>query len=382
MQKPLIDLTSKVHCPYAMLCTGCQLLDLTYGEQLQDKKSQLLELMQRKAVTWAQEPEILSAGSSGLRDRLDFSLQGGRLGLYGKDSQDIVDLEICAQLSPALQAWLTEFRQFQWPVEKGSIRLRVGPQGQKAAWLDFANIDIKKILDEKTLLQKLQSVAFVEIGQRRKVPVWNGTEFKLHDPQLNVWFQTWMNDVAVDLYCHVASFTQPSLAANRLIAGKISSWVSRFPSSRLIEFGSGIGNLTFPALASADSVTACEIDALSLEGLEKSLAELPASLARKKEKIKIHRGDFQKKIVKDFSEFDGVLANPPRSGLMNFLNPLGELQESQRPQFFIYMSCFPESMAVDLAKLKNYGYEISEWALLDQFPQSHHYEVLALLQRK
>jgi 23S rRNA (uracil1939-C5)-methyltransferase len=272
--------------------------------------------------------------------------------------------------------------KIKWPIEKGSIRLRAGPHGEKGVWLDFANIDIKKILDEKEILKSLQKIAFVEMGQRRKVPVWNGTEFKLQDPELNIWFQTWMNDVPVDLFCHVASFTQPSLKANKLIADKISSWVNRYPDVRLIEFGSGIGNLTLPALATASSVLACEIDALSLEGLEKTVSHLPSSLKDSARKLKIYRGDFQKKILQDFSQFDGVLANPPRSGLMSFLNPLEELESSQRPPFFIYMSCFPESMALDMERLQKYGYEISELAILDQFPQTHHYEVLGLLQRK
>ena len=370
----------RISCPYKD-CSGCNYLHLSYGEQISLKKSQLEELLSRKGLEFP-SIEILSAGAAHLRDRLDFSLQGGRLGLYGKDTHDIVDISVCAQLSPELQAWLEEFRCYQWPVEKGSIRLRMGPSGEKGVWLDFANIDIKKILDEATLLRRLQKVAFVEIGQRRKVPVWSESGYKLQDPELNVWFQTWMNDQPVNLYCHVASFTQPSLKANTLIAEKISAWVNQYPDARVIEFGSGIGNLTMPALAAASSVVACEIDALSLEGLEKSVSMLPANLKEHADKLTIHRGDFQKKILKDFSEFDGILANPPRSGLMGFLDPLLELQENQRPQFFIYMSCFPESMAVDLAKLKLCGYVMKECALLDQFPQSTHYEVLTLLERK
>ncbi len=381
MQNPSFNPSIKIPCTYQNNCNGCQYLHLSYQEQLDLKKRELSELLTRKGLA-APGIEILTAGAAYLRDRLDFSLQGGRLGLYAKDTHDIVDIEICAQLSPALQEWLTLFRSYTWPVEKGSVRLRVGPQGECGVWLDFANIDIKKILDEKNLLLKLQETAFVEIGQRRKVPFWNGTEFKLKDPELNVWFNTWMNNEPVNLYCHVASFTQPSHKANELIGQTISSWVGQYPEARVIEFGSGIGNLTLPALASASSVMACEIDALSLEGLEKSVTTLPDSLKAHADKLTIHRGDFQKKILKDFSEFDGILANPPRSGLMSFLNPLEELNPEQRPAFFIYMSCFPESMAVDLVKLKNYGYEMKKCVILDQFPQSTHYEVLTLLERK
>lgn len=373
---------TKIPCPYGEICGGCQLLSISYGEQIYKKQSELNALLVQHNLHYSKPIDFISAGPAHLRDRLDFSLKDGRFGLYHKEHSSIVDIEVCAQLSPELQSWLTEFRQIQWPIEKGSIRLRIGPHGEKGVWLDFANVDIKKILDEKEILRKLQSQAFVEIGQRRKVPFWNGQEYKLQDPKLNIWFQTWMNKVAVDLYCHVASFTQPSLKANQLIADKISAWVGQYPKARIIEFGSGIGNLTLPALATASSVLACEIDALSLEGLEKTVVEFPVSLKTYAEKLKIFRGDFQKKILQDFSQFDGVLANPPRSGLMNFLNPLEELSPSQRPSFFIYMSCFPESMALDMERLQKFGYEITELAILDQFPQTNHYEVLGLLQRK
>ena len=373
---------TKTPCPYGEVCGGCQLLNISYGEQIHKKQSEMNALLVQHNLHYSKSIDFISAGPAHLRDRLDFSLKDGRFGLYHKEHSSIVDIEVCAQLSPELQSWLTEFRQIQWPIEKGSIRLRIGPHGEKGVWLDFANVDIKKILDEKEILRKLQSQAFVEIGQRRKVPFWNGQEYKLQAPKLNIWFQTWMNNVAVDLYCHVASFTQPSLKANQLIADRISSWVGQYPKARIIEFGSGIGNLTLPALATASSVLACEIDALSLEGLEKTVAEFPASLKTYAEKLKIFRGDFQKKILQDFSLFDGVLANPPRSGLMNFLNPLEELSPSERPSFFIYMSCFPESMSLDMERLQKFGYEIKELAILDQFPQTNHYEVLGLLQRK
>jgi 23S rRNA (uracil1939-C5)-methyltransferase len=357
-------------------------LDKSYGTQKDLKTEELSALLKSHGIRFDSAIEFLSAGASHLRDRLDFSLIDGRLGLYSKHSKEIVDIDVCAQLSPELQSWLTEFRKIQWPMKKGSIRLRVSPSGQKGVWLDFANIDIKALLDEKEIIHKLQKTAFVEIGQRRKVPVWNGQEFKLKDPELGIWFNTWMGKTPVDLYCHVASFTQPSIKANILIAEQISTWVGSFPDARLIEFGSGIGNLTLPALATAKSVLACEIDALSLEGLEKTVSLFPPSLKHHAEKLKIYRGDFQKKILQDFSEFDGVLANPPRSGLMNFLNPLESLKESERPKFFIYMSCFPESMMIDMARLQSFGYEVQEMAILDQFPQTNHYEVLGLLQRK
>lgn len=369
-------------CVYGKVCSGCSYLGLSYGKQAEIKINQLKDLFRSANITLPEVVEFASAGASHLRDRLDFTLQDGRIGLYSKDDRKIVDIEVCAQLSPALQNWLNDFREIQWPFAKGSFRLRVNAEGRRGLWIDLANIDIKALLDEKSLLLKLQEMAFVEIGQRRKVPVWNGSEFKLKDPEHHVWFQSWMQDRAVPLFCQVASFTQPSLTANKLICDIIYSWISAFKSARVIEFGSGIGNLTMPALTAAQSVLACEIDDLSLQGLQFTLDHLPADLAHLKKRVTIFRGDFQKKLTQDFSQFDVILANPPRSGLMNFLNPLGDLEHEQRPRYFIYMSCFPESMAQDLERLQAYGYELTKTVVVDQFPQTAHYEVLGLLQRK
>lgn len=372
----------KVPCVYKDLCAGCQYLDVAYDEQEKLKIQELSQLLDAAQIPRPAAIDFVTSGPAFLRDRLDFSLEDGRLGLYRKDKREILDLDICLQLTPALQAWLTEFRTLEFPFKKGSIRLRVGPDGARGVWLDFSNIDIKALLDEKNILHFLQKNAFVEIGQRRKVPVWQGLEFKLKDPEMHPWFQTWVDGKAVPLFCQVASFTQPSHEANKLICEIIQNWVQSFPRARLIEFGSGIGNLTLPALGHAEHLTACEIDALSLAGLETTLARLPEDLSYLREKIEIHRGDFQRKLLKDFSQFDGVLVNPPRSGLMGFLDPLEKMEASQRPEFFIYMSCFPESMVKDLVRLKACGYSVKDMKIVDQFPQTTHYEVLTLLQRK
>lgn len=376
---PALD---KVFCVYKDLCSGCQYLDQTYDQQKSLKIRHLQEILALRHLTPPPVISFHSAGPSHLRDRLDFSLEDGRLGLYQKEKHEIQDLEVCAQLSPTLQEWLTEFRTLKLPFKKASIRLRVSPEGRRGVWLDLANIDIKSLLEEQNILHFLQQRAFVEIGQRRKVPVWQNSEFKLRDPELHPWFQTWVNDSPVPLYCQVASFTQPSHIANRLICNIIQDWVARTPQSRWIEFGSGIGNLTLPLAGAATHVTACEIDALSLLGLEKTLNHLPPSQSLLKERIEVHRGDFQRKLSPDFSPFEGILANPPRSGLMGFVDSIANLQEAQRPRSFIYMSCFPESLAQDLERLEECGYKILELKIVDQFPQTKHYEVLALLQRE
>lgn len=163
-----MEIPQPVSCIYKEECSGCTYWHLPYESQIRLKQAELTALFKESQINLSHPIEFLSAGPAQLRDRLDFSLEQGRLGLYHKNSQAIVDLKECVQLSEPLQQWLTEFRNIQWPFDKGSIRLRRGPQGQKGVWLDFANVDIKALLEEKNILHKLLQDSVVEIGQRRK----------------------------------------------------------------------------------------------------------------------------------------------------------------------------------------------------------------------
>lgn len=362
-------------CAYQDLCSGCQYLGISYDEQRKLKQAHLEALLRAHALE-APKSEWVSAGAFYLRDRLDFTWNQNRLGLFSQAKSEIIDLDQCLQLSLLLQQWLTEFRNFKWSFQKASFRLRVSPHGVRGVWIDAANIDIKALLEEKNTLHELSQNAIVEIGQRRKIAKFKDNEWKLKDPEFHPWFQSWHQDRPVDLYCQVASFTQPSLQANRLIAQHLRSWMQEIGPQRILEFGSGIGNLSFPMLEFAKSYTACEIDSLAVEGFKRSLQKQDLS-----SEVELLVGDFQKNQNVDFSRFDLALCNPPRSGIKDFVLPILE-EPVKAPPYLVYMSCFPESLAQDLARLKNLNYDIQKIAIVDQFPQTEHYEVLTLLQRK
>ncbi len=91
--------------------------------------------------------------------------------------------------------------------------------------------------------------------------------------------------------------------------------------------------------------------------------------------LQIFRGDFH---TQDFNaESDLYFLNPARSGIKNF----SQVLLKNKPEYIIYVSCFPLSMKEDVDNLSSL-YEISEAALVDQFPQTNHYEGCLLLKRK
>lgn len=364
-------------CSYGSACSGCDWLFKTPDEQREGKIAAL-----RSAWREAGHPEELGdvawvgVAAGGLRDRVDlmFDRRSGsaKLGLFDRFKTGLVDLQGCPQMSPALESWLHDFRRFDFPISRGSVRLRVSPTGVRGVWLDFANEDVKALLESREPLESLRRIAIVEIGQRRKRLIERDGVLKLGDPVLEPWFETSSASKTIPLYCTIGSFTQPGFAANRALVGEVMKQVALAKPKRAAEFGSGIGNFTLPLAELCESVDAFEVDSLALTGLRRSLEETGLQA-----RVTIHDGNFQgaKAAELDFSGYDLLLVDPPRSGLMRFLDPLEMTQDP--PRHFVYVSCFAESFSRDALRLRNTGYVLRRLAIVDQFPQSRHFEIVA-----
>lgn len=178
---------SEFDCSIAERCSGCPWHAIPYADQGQKKANELLELLKQQEIHPLIEPKMISPGPQGLRDRVDLVImqQDGRatIGLYRPGKKTVADMNSCPQMSPALQDWFQTFRQNLPAITKGSVRLRVAPDGTRGVWLDFANIDVKILLDEGGWLRSLMELAIVEVGQRKKRLVEVDGRLKLQDPE-------------------------------------------------------------------------------------------------------------------------------------------------------------------------------------------------------
>jgi 23S rRNA (uracil1939-C5)-methyltransferase len=357
---------TRLDCQYSHLCSGCDAITHSYETQKNQKLATLRNLLESFALP---EIQFISFGTHGLRSRLDFTMENGNRGLYSHIEKKIVDLPICLQLSQPLQSALQKFRELKPPVQKGSFRIRVSPQNEIGFWLDFSNEDIKQLLESRDYLENLQKIGFVEIGQRHKVLYQKPTgELGLGQPEFHKWSETRFQNKTIPLLSTVASFTQPSHISNSWITSKIEYWCELIRAENILEFGSGIGNLSFPALVNKNSkLTALEYDGISFQALEKNVQTLGLE-----NRVTLHKGDYRKNSSIDLAQFDLLLLNPARNGVGDLLN------QKLSSKNIIYMSCYPESLALDTQNLNNQGYSLQELIIVDQFPQTHHMEVLSL----
>lgn len=331
-------------CPHFQRgCNGCAHWDKSYPVEISIKKKDLADKIKF-------EPRVKTPSHFDLRTRFDFTLENGKMGLYSRDHK-LIDLPSCPILHPELEKAFQYLRNFDFGIKKGSLRLRLAPDLKTwGLWLDFANIDIKHLLDEKTLLTKLSEKFIIEIGQKKKRL---SSDLKLIDPLPFPWFKT----LDQELLCCIASFTQPSWETADLLTEEILQWTGELQPQKVIEYGCGIGQYTLP-LAQKYKMQVFESDLFALDCLQKNVTS----------KNLILNGEF--------TSGDLALVNPPRSGLKSFTDKLMQSNISS----IIYISCFPESLAQDLQVLST-NYKLNDAVLVDQFPRSKHYETGVLLQR-
>ncbi len=360
-----------LHCPHSNICGICTWIQLSAIEQQTKKIKSLQSALQNSLISFPQEIRFLSPSFSKIRDRVDLIYDSGRYGFYQAGKKQIFEVESCLQMSPALFEFFQDLKKIPLPIQnKGSIRLRVSPSGERGLWLDFANLDVKSLLEEKTSLQALMKLASVEIGQKRKKL---SAELKLTEPMPRHWTRTWAGQKSIDLNSFVGSFSQAGDSANQALIRELQGFFRNAKSADWVEFGSGQGNLTFPLAAEKAKVLALESDPLALQCLQNTLQENPEF----QNKISFLQGDFQIQKRHRFQKQEGVLVNPPRPGLKDFLLPLKEMQPADRPQDFIYMSCYLESFLADAKQLHLLGYRIEQLSIVDQFPQTSHFEILS-----
>lgn len=370
-----------LECALAGTCSGCAWIRVPYATQAEQKIAALSNEWSRARVPTGPPPvRFRSIASGGLRDRADLILTRRSdgfmsMGLFAMEDRSVVDMNDCPQFSPSLGELLGRVRTVNLEVERGSIRLRVSPSGDFGVWLDFANIDVKRLLDERKSLDRLRAFATIEIGQKRKLLMEREGRLKLTEPCLKPWFETYLGDEArpTSVWTTIGGFTQPGFVANRALIDEARSAWRDVPRGRAAEFGSGSGNFTLPLAADGFDIDAYELDPLACDGLRLGLKT--ADMATR---VRIHQGDFQR--GKQRPPLEGLrmlFVDPPRSGLMGFLDPLVELPRAARPEHIVYVSCFAESFCRDAARLFELGYTTSQLALVDQFPQSPHFEIVS-----
>lgn len=319
-------------------------------------------------------PELL-----GDRMRLDLQWNGENLGVFTA-GRTFVPVEFPDTITPELARALEDFRALGCPLPKASLRFRAGLGELKGLWIDTANVEVKKLLDEGDWLSGLlERHWIVEVGQKRKAvyPVQGGGRMlRLDEAPALPWFPSFSNENAeLPLLSHVSLFSQPGREVNRalIVAGlELLEEASHGKKMSWAEWGSGCGNLTAPfAMALGTEGWASESDPVAADCLSINAKEFFPGIATSPA-----FADGKPESLAAAGAREIWIVDPPRSG---FPQLLGALRHAKpKPLWVLAYHCHEDGLKADTMALQDAGYKLHAWSGIDAFPATPHLEVASI----
>ena len=364
-------------------CRSCQWLEKPYPQQLNDKQSLLEQLLaERPVAEWL--PPVESE-QQGLRNKAKMVVSGSVerpiLGMVARDGEP-VDLCACPLypdsfgavfevLKPFIaRAGLTPYNVARKRGELKFLLLTESTQG--GMMLRFVLRSTTKLAQLRAALPWLQQqlpqlkVISANIQPVHMAILEGDEEIALTpDQALAERFNQ------VPLYIRPQSFfqTNPQVAANLYATAR--DWVAQLQVSSMWDLFCGVGGFGLHCATSDMQLTGIEINAEAIACAQQSAQQLGL------EKVSFAALDSTQFATSREAVPQLVLVNPPRRGIgAELCAYLSEMA----PDYILYSSCNPASMAQDIARLTDY--DVSRVQLFDMFPHTTHFEVLCLLTKR
>lgn len=330
-------------CPYFTRCGGCHYQHASYELQLEVKRSILVDTLRRVGKIEAAPGATVVGEPWGYRNRMQFHLARGLIGLREARSHRICPVERCPISSPRINATLTTLREMirdpRWPRFVRSIELFSNETEVQLNVLDADRPVARRFFD--WCAERIPGAAA-------------GT---LDYPAAWFTYRVWNRS-----FFQTNRFLADALAAEALATAE---------GERAVDLYAGVGLFTLPLARRCGQVTAIESGAGAVRDLQfnSERAGVPVRIEHATAEMFLQR-------LSDSPDF--VLADPPRSGLgKEVVRRLAEL----RPPRLTIVACDPATLARDLAALVAAGYRVERLALVDLFPQTFHIETVAHLRR-
>lgn len=382
----------KAPCPVYNECGGCQLQHIDYQKELEFKKNNIKQLINRIAeIKDFKLMDVLAADDNfRYRNKAQFPLKINEndqitAGFYKRGSHDIVPNHDCLIQHPLinriLRITLEELNKFQLSIYnedslQGLLRhlvIRVGSCTNQALLVMVTNGDdfIDKNLIARTLM--------------RKIPELKGVVQNINNENTNVIFgkkdlllageNKITEYIGKTAYLVSArSFFQVNTMQAKKLYDTAAEYLGNDRSFKIIDAFSGTGSIALYLADKAEKIYAIE----SLESAVKD-AEENAKL-NNVNNIEFKKGMVEEKLPEllEKEKIESVIFDPPRKGLDE---KTVNLLLSSSIEKIIYISCNPATQARDLKKLKE-KYQLVKIQPVDLFPQTYHIESVALLELK
>jgi 23S rRNA (uracil1939-C5)-methyltransferase len=364
-------------CNYYGTCGGCQLQHVIYPFQIELKKEMLFDVFKR--LGWKEEipleKVVPSPKEFHYRNRLRFHVENEnfKMGFVKRKTHEVLKVEKCLLGEEILNNVLSQLYEtpswIKLSYYSKRIKIETSPEENKATLIFWTALKPQKEDLEGILkIKELKAIFFWMKGRRPEGPFPEDSSYGGR--------RVFKNIDKIFYYIQPGVFVQANWEINCAIMETLRSWGLSF--EKVLDLYAGMGNFLFSFMF--------EKEAKKFLGVDTDLRAIEDGLyTAEKEKLNgrldlrnISAMEALYEAVKKGEEFDLVLLDPPRGGCKELMRLLSEVAK----KYIIYISCDAPTLVRDLLLFKNLNYQLIKLCLFDMFPQTYHFEVVALLERK
>jgi 23S rRNA (uracil1939-C5)-methyltransferase len=364
-------------CNYYGTCGGCQLQHVIYPFQIELKKEMLFDVFKR--LGWKEEipleKVVPSPKEFHYRNRLRFHVENEnfKMGFVKRKTHEVLKVEKCLLGEEILNKVLSQLYEtpswIKLSYYSKRIKIETSPEENKATLIFWTALKPQKEDLEGILkIKELKAIFFWMKGRRPEGPFPEDSSYGGR--------RVFKNIDKIFYYIQPGVFVQANWEINCAIMETLRSWGLSF--EKVLDLYAGMGNFLFSFMF--------EKEAKKFLGVDTDLRAIEDGLyTAEKEKLNgrldlrnISAMEALYEAVKKGEEFDLVLLDPPRGGCKELMRLLSEVAK----KYIIYISCDAPTLVRDLLLFKNLNYQLIKLCLFDMFPQTYHFEVVALLERK
>ena len=320
-------------CPNYRSAGCCHWQHIRYARQLEIKESILRETLQRTGrLQWDGPIRIISGLDEHYRLRAVFHVRDHKAGFVQEHSHAVVPILECSALVPELNQFIPEVNSMLATPQMAAVRevRAVSASSVAAAFVSERGEEYRQLGTEPPRLTA------------------NGFTFEVHP---DAFFQS-------NRYL-LADFMQEVLDQ----AGS---------ANHVLELFCGSGFFSIPLARRATEVLGVDSNPAAIR-----LGELARNL-NQADNITFFEGDVETTLRASDVRPDLIVLNPPRAGCGQSLAAAIAALGAGR---MVYVSCNPSTFAREAALFVAQGYRLQRLTLVDQFPNTYHIELVAMLER-
>jgi 23S rRNA (uracil1939-C5)-methyltransferase len=384
-------------CRHFGICGGCQRQDVAYESQLVLKREALQAALESAGLQSLPELQTLASPMPyAYRNRIRLRLQrvdsSLRFGYTLPGTRDFLPIEECPIAAPLLLKAAQQLIALSITDAASQRLLAISEEVEVMTDAEEARLMVTLLITQKALGRRDASlrkgdgalrsgdVAAMLHALQQSLPQCTSLALARIDPHSRTLLQVVEAAGADGLSYRVDDETYwvprgAFFQVNRAVLPQFLKLVTADRSGALAwDLFAGVGLFSRVLARGFERVTAVESSAQSYAALHSALAKLGAQHAAMQRNV----DEFLERAVFERDRPELIVMDPPRAGVGE---RVCELLLRVGAPALVYVSCDPQTLAADLARLSA-AYRLDTLHLVDLFPQTTHVETVATLSRR